>query len=180
MNFLQNLQTREKIMVICAAVAVVLALLYTLAIDPLLSNSTRLDRQIRKAQQDLSSLQASQREYRQQQSMFDRINTQITQQKNFSIYSRLEELATKTGTRKKMLYMKPTASSPSETYNEESVEIKMEEVTLEQLTTYLYEIEQSPQFLKIKRLYIKPRLNDRQLLSVTFRVSTFTPKETES
>jgi hypothetical protein len=73
--------------------------------------------------------------------------------------------------------MKPTASSPSEAYTEESVEIKMEGVTLEQLKTYLYEIEQSPQFLKIKRLYIKPRLNDRQLLSVTFRVSTFTPND---
>ena len=180
MNFLQNLQTREKVMVICAAVAIVLALLYTLAIDPLLSNSTRLDRQIRKAQQDLKTLQASQREYRQQQSVLDRINAQITQRKSFSIFSRLEELARNTGTRDKILHMKPTASSPSETYNEESVEIKMEGVSLEQLTTYLYEVEQSPQFLKIKRLSIKPRLNDRQLLSVTFRVSTFTPKETSS
>jgi hypothetical protein len=56
----------------------------------------------------------------------------------------------------------------------------MEGVTLEQLKTYLYEVEQSPQFLKIKRLNIKPRLNDRQLLSVIFRVSTFTPKDQQS
>jgi hypothetical protein len=56
----------------------------------------------------------------------------------------------------------------------------MEGVTLEQLVTYLYQVEQSPQFLKIKRLYLKPRLNDRQLLTAIFRVSTFRPKQGSS
>ena len=180
MNFLQNLQLREKVLVVCAAVAIILALVYTLAIDPLLANSTRLDRQIRKAQQELKTLHAHRREYLQRQLVLDRINTQIKQRANFSIFSRLEELARNTGTRDKILHMRPTASSPSEAYEEESVEIKMEGVTLEELQTYLYEIEQSPQFLKIKRLSIKPRLNNRQLLSVTFRVSTFTPKDEQS
>ena len=180
MNFLQNLQLREKVLVLCAAVAIVLALVYWAAINPLLSKATQLDRQIRNAQQELETLHAHRREYLQRQLVLDRINTQIKQQTNFSIFSRLEELALNAGTRDKILHMKPTASSPSEIYTEESVESKMEGVTLEQLKTYLYEIEQSPQFLKIKRLYIKPRLNDRQLLSVTFRVSTFTPKDQSS
>jgi Tfp pilus assembly protein PilO len=180
MNFLLTLQMREKVLVICAAVAVILALVYWLAINPLLANATRLDRQIRNAQQELATLHAHRREYLQRQFVLDRINTQIKQQTNFSIFSRLEELALNAGTRDKILHMKPTASPPSEAFTEESVEIKMEGVTLEQLNTYLYEIEQSPQFLKIKRLYIKPQLNNRQLLSVTFRVSTFTPKDQQS
>jgi Tfp pilus assembly protein PilO len=180
MNFLLTLQMREKVLVVCAAVAVILALVYWLAINPLLANATRLDRQIRNAQQELATLHAHRREYLQRQFVLDRINTQIKQQTNFSIFSRLEELALNAGTRDKILHMKPTASPPSEAFTEESVEIKMEGVTLEQLNTYLYEIEQSPQFLKIKRLYIKPQLNNRQLLSVTFRVSTFTPKDQQS
>ncbi|MDH3598722.1 MAG: type II secretion system protein M [Candidatus Tectomicrobia bacterium] len=180
MNFLQNLQMREKVLVVCAAVAIILALVYALAIGPLLDNSTRLDRQIRKAQQDLETLHAHRRDYLQRQRVLDRINTQIKQRTNFSIFSRLEALALNTGIRDKMLHMKPTASPPSDAYTEESVEIKMEDITLEQLKTYLYEVEQSPQFLKIKRLNIKPRLNNRQLLSVIFRVSTFTPKDQQS
>ena len=177
MNFLQNLQMREKILVMGAALAVVLALLYTLVIDPLLSHAERLDRQIRKAEQDLSTMQTHRREYLQQQRVLENVNTQIQHRKNFSLISRLDELARKTGT--KILRMKPVPSPPSEAYTEESVQVKMENVTLEQLKKYLYEVEQSPQFLKIKRLSIKPRLTDRQRLSVTFRVSTFTPKDTE-
>ena len=82
-----------------------------------------------------------------------------------------------TGIRNKILYMKPTVSTPSEVYNEESVEIKMEGVTLEQLVRYLHQIETSPQLLKIKRLEIKPRFDNRQILTATFRVSAFTLKE---
>ncbi len=175
MNFFQNLQMREKTLVIGAAVAVILALLYTLVIDPVLAHSSRLDRQIRKAQQDLQMLQTHRREYLQQKCVLDNINAQLKQKQGPAIRSQLSALANRVGT--KVSSMKTIRSVPSDAYTEKSVEIRMDDVTLEKLTKYLYEIEQSPQYLRIKRLRIKPRLNDRQLLTVTFRVSTFTPKE---
>jgi general secretion pathway protein M len=176
-NFLQNLGTREKIFVIGAMVAILLALLFTLVIDPLMAHSARLDRQIAAAQRQLQELHVLQREYRRQKSVLDHINAQLKRQKNFAIFSRLEELAGQTGIRSKILYMKPTISTSSEAYEEESVEIKMEGVTLEQLIRYLHQVENSPQFLKIKRLHIKPRFDNRQILTAIFRVSTFRPKE---
>ena len=177
MNFLQNLGTRERIFVIAGSVGLLLALLYTLVIDPLMAHSAQLDRRIEKAQRDLQELYTLQREYQGQKRVLDNINEQLRRQKDVAIFSRLEELAGDTGIRSKILYMKPTVSTPSEAYEEESVEIKMEGVTLEQLIRYLYQVENSPQFLKIKRLYIKPRFDNRQLLTAIFRVSTFTPKE---
>ena len=73
--------------------------------------------------------------------------------------------------------MRQALSTPSEMYKEESIEVKMDGVTLEQLVRYLYQIENSPQLLKIKKLDIRPHLNNRQLLTTTFRVSAFTLKE---
>ena len=118
-----------------------------------------------------------QQEYQRQKTVVDSINSQLKRQQNFAIFSRLEEFAGQTGIRNKILYMKPTVSTPSEVYNEESVEIKMEGVTLEQLVRYLHQIENSPQLLKIKRLEIKPRFDNRQILTATFRVSAYTLKE---
>ena len=116
-----------------------------------------------------------------QKNVIDRINTQLKQQqKNFAIFSRLEEVARQTGVQNKIQSMKPTISPPNEAYREESVEIKMEGVTLEQLIPYLHQVENSPQVLKIKRLDIKPRTDNRQILTVTFRVSVFTLKEETS
>ena len=155
----------------------VLFLFFKVAIDPLFKHSADLDRQIVTARRQLAELRTMQQEYQRQKSVVDTINNQLKKQQNFAIFSRLEEFAGQTGIRNKILYMKPTVSTPSEVYNEESVEIKMEGVTLEQLVRYLHQVENSPQLLKIKRLEIKPRFDNRQILTATFRVSAFTLKE---
>ncbi len=177
MNFLQNLGARERLFVVGGVVALLLTLLYATVIEPLMTRSSQLDRQIAKTQRDVQELHALQREYQAHKQVLDDINAKLRRQKNFAIFSHVEKLAGDTGIRSKILYMKPTVSTPIDAYEEESVEIKMEGVTLEQLIRYLYQVENSPQFLKIKRLYIKPRLDNRQLLTATFRVSTFTPKK---
>jgi general secretion pathway protein M len=177
MNVLQNLGARERLFVIGGVAALLLIILYAMVIDPLMKQSVQLDRQIVKAQHDVQELYTLQRQYQAYQQVLDDINAKLRRQKHFAIFSHLEKLAGDTGIRSKILYMKPTVSTPSDAYEEESVEIKMEGVTLEQLIRYLYQVENSPQFLKIKRLYIKPRFDNRQLLTATFRVSTFTPKK---
>ena len=177
MNFWQNMQSRERLFLGRAGAMLVLFLIFKFTIDPLFKHSADLDRQIVTARRQLAELRTMQQEYQRQKTVVDSINSQLKRQQNFAIFSRLEEFAGQTGIRNKILYMKPTVSTPSEVYNEESVEIKMEGVTLEQLVRYLHQIENSPQLLKIKRLEIKPRFDNRQILTVTFRVSAFTLKE---
>jgi Tfp pilus assembly protein PilO len=176
MSFFQNLQFREKLLVVCAALAVVLFLLFVVVIGPVLDRSIRLDRQIRKAEQDLKNLRAYSREYNRQKRTLDNLNAQLGQQQQVKMLPSLEKWARDTGMGDKITGMTPSTNTSSEAYIEESVAIEMADVTLKQLAKYLYEIEQSQQFLTIKRLTIKPRSNDRQLLSVSFRVSTFMPK----
>jgi general secretion pathway protein M len=177
MNFWQNMQSRERLFLGGAGAMLVLFLIFKFAIDPLFKHSADFDRQIVTARRQLAELRAMQQEYQRQKAVVDSINSQLKRQQNFAIFSRLEEFAGQTGIRNKILYMKPTVSTPSEVYNEESVEVKMEGVTLEQLVRYLHQIENSPQLLKIKRLEIKPRFDNRQILTATFRVSAFTLKE---
>jgi general secretion pathway protein M len=177
MNFWQSLQARERLFIGGVGAALVLFLVFEFVIDPLFKHSANFDRQIVTTRRQLAELRTMQQEYQRQKSVVDSINTQLKKQQNFSIFSRLEEFAGQTGIRNKILYMKPTVSTPSEVYNEESVEVKMEGVTLEQLVRYLHQIENSPQLLKVKRLELKPHIENRQILTATFRVSAFTLKE---
>jgi type II secretory pathway component PulM len=178
MNFFNKLQRREKIFVVGAGVVVLVTLLFLLVIDPLLKHSAALDRQIVAAERQVKELHTLQRDYLRQRAVVDRINTQLKQQrKNFQIISRLTELADQVGVGSNISEMKPTLSTPSNAYNEESVEIKMAGVTLEQLVRYLYQIESSRELVKVKRLFINPRRDNRQLLAATFRVSVFSLKE---
>jgi type II secretory pathway component PulM len=177
MSILPHLGTRERLFVIGAGAAILLALLYTLVIDPWRAASVRLEQQIVVAQRELQELQTLRQEYHRQKSAVDRINAQLTQQKNFSLLSHLEALATQTGTRHTLRSIQPVASPPDKAYDEEAVEIKMDDVPLEPLIAYLFAIENDPQWMRVTRLSIQPRPANRQLLSVICRVSTFTPKE---
>jgi general secretion pathway protein M len=178
MNFWQTLQMRERLFIGGAGAALVLFLIFKLAIDPLFKHSSELDRQIVTARRQLAELRAMRQEYQRLESVVDSINSQLKRQQNFEIVSRLEELARQTGIPpNKILSMRQAPSSPSEMYNEASIEVKMDGVTLEQLVRYLHQVENSPQLLKIKKLDIKPRIDNRQILTATFRVSAFTLKE---
>jgi|RhiMetdeSRZDD1v2_1073273.scaffolds.fasta_scaffold172411_2 type II secretory pathway component PulM len=177
MSILHHLGTRERVFVIGAGAVLLLGLLYTLVIDPWRAASIRLDQQIVVAQRELQELQTLRQEYHRKKSAVDRIHAQLTQQHNFSLLSQLEALATQTGTRHTLRAIQLVASPPNKTYDEEAVEIKMDDVLLEPLIAYLFAIENAPQWMRVTRLSIQPRPANRQLLSVICRVSTFTPKE---
>jgi hypothetical protein len=55
--------------------------------------------------------------------------------------------------------------------------MRLEGIALQQLTSYLYDIEQAPQLLRVRRMHIKPRAANPDQLDVTFQVSTFYPQE---
>jgi general secretion pathway protein M len=91
----------------------------------------------------------------------------------FAIFSFLEELANKSGIKSNIMYMKPALSTAGELFRESSVEMKLEGIALQALIQYLYEIEQAPQLLRVRRLAIKPRAANPDILDVTVQVSTF-------
>ena len=178
MNFFQNLQFREKIFVVCAAVALALFLLFVIVIDPVLARSGQLDRQLRKAEQDLKAIKDLRREYNRLQGVLGEVDRGLRRGTNVSLVTHLATLSRRTGVDGAISGMTPSPSATSSTasYTEESVNVKMTDVDLERLVKYLYAIERSQQSPKIRRLSIKPRSTDRNKLTVTFRVSVLKAK----
>ena len=168
------LQRREQILVAGAGIVVLLAVLFAFVVDPLLARAADLDRRLAAAGRQLAELQALRVDYQRQEQIIDRIDAQLRRQpRTFVIFSHLEQVAGQSGIQDKIQSMNTVAGPPNTVYKEDSVEVKMEGVTLAQLTEYLHRLERSPQVLKIKRLQIKPTRESRQLLSVRFRLSVF-------
>ena len=172
------LQRREQILVVGAGVVMLLAALFTFVVDPLLARAANLDRRLAVADRQLSEAHALRLDYQRQQQAIDRIDAQLRRQpRTFAIFSHLEQVAGQIGIQDKIQSMNTVAGPPNTVYKEDAVEVRMEGVTLAQLTDYLHRLEQSPQVLKIKRLQIKPTRESRQLLSVRFRLSVFSLME---
>ena len=180
MNYFHMLQRREQMLVVGAGVLVLVAVLFTFVVDPILARGANLDRRLAAAGRQLAALQTLRGDYRRQQQIINRIDAQLRRQsKNFAIFSHLEQVAGQTGIQDKIQSMNTVASPPNTVYKEDSVEVRMEGVTLTQLTEYLHRLERSPQVLRIKRLQVKPTRDNRQLLSVRLRVSVFSLMESD-
>ena len=180
MNYFHMLQRREQILVVSAGILVLGAALFTFIMDPILARAANLDRRLAIASRQLAKLQTLRGDYQRQKQTLDRIDAQLRRQpKNFAIFSLLEQVAGQAGIEDKIQSMNTVASPPNTVYKEESVEVRMEGVTLGQLTEYLHRVERSPQVLKIKRLQVKPTRENRQLLSIRFRVSAFRLMESD-
>ena len=178
MTYFHMLQRREQILVVGAGILVLVMVLFTLVIDPVLARGVNLDRRLAVATRQLAELQTLRSDYRRQKRMIDRIDAKLRQQRgDFAIFSHLEQVAGQTGVQDKIQSMNTVASPLNTVYKEESVEVRMEGVTLAQFIEYLHRVGTSPQVLRIKRLQVNPTRENRQLLSVRFRVSVFSLTE---
>jgi general secretion pathway protein M len=176
-----NLGGREKLVLIAGGVAVALLLFYRFGLSPALERLRMLDRLVATKERDLHEMKSLRETYLAQKSLMEEVNRSLAQRgQDFAIFSFLEDLANKTGIKNNIMYMKPALTTPGELFRESSVEMRLEGIALQQLTRYLYDIEQAPQLLRVRRMHIKPRPANPELLDVTFQVSTFYLQERTS
>jgi Tfp pilus assembly protein PilO len=171
-----GITSRERLYLIIGGVSLIGLLIYGVysAAGSYLDRMKGLDRLIRQKQEALTTLDQIQREYvrikRQVGSLDERIQKD---QGQFSLLSFLESLAGTADVRTRIAYMRPQAAVPMDPYREISVEMKIENVTLDQAVRFLSAIEQAPHVLKIKNLHFRTRYANPQFLDVTFLVSTY-------
>lgn len=171
-----NITSREKRVLAAAAAALVLLAVY-LIVDGIVSSYQDLGRKIELKQQDLAKISRLRDQYVETHRKLEEVRARLDKtQRDFSVLSFIEDLANREGIREKIGSMKPKKIPLNEEFEESSVEIQMDNVSLPKLVEFAYKIENSGHLLKIKRLRIKPRYDDRNQLHVTLQVSTYEQK----
>ena len=169
-----RINPREKRALVAGGCAVAALLIYLLVVSPYMSAMERLDRRIERKTEELREVLALQEEYFRLKEKTEILEKMVRSTPGFSLLSYLENLATKNEMKKQIAYMKPLTTPGNEKYRESSVEMKLESITLTQLVNYLYEVEQSKQPIRIKRINIAKKKGE-SYLDVTLQASTFEP-----
>jgi len=165
---------RERYAIIAGGVVVALLVIYRFALSPALERLYMLDRLVAVKERDLHQMKTLRDTYLAQKRLMEDVHRSLAQRgEDFAIFSFLEDLANKAGMKDNIIYMKPALTTPGELFRESSVEMRLEGIALQQLTRYLYDIERAPQLLRVRRMHVKPRPAQPDLLDVTFQVSTF-------
>jgi len=171
-----NLSQRDQRVLIAAGAFFALMILY-LGVDSVLQGYDKLEGKIVKKRVEVEKITRLREQYMVAHKQLTDIKKKLDQmEKGFSVLSFIEDLANKENIRENIGSMKPKKIPLNDDYDESIVELKMDNVSLSELIDFIYKIENSGHLLKVKRLRIKTRYDNRDLLNVTLQVTTYKRK----
>jgi hypothetical protein len=96
--------------------------------------------------------------------------------KNVTLPSLLENVANQTNLKSKMTGLKSHESLKNKNFEENSVEITLKKITLDELIKFVYKLESLPHIIKVKGFKIKTTYGkEPKYINLTLLVSLFTP-----
>lgn len=170
---LSQLSRRDRMALIVGGIVVLATVVAFGLILPYQEALARLDSRIATRQKQVREVQALQQEYRILKRQLAQAQSRLDQSRGFSLFSFIESQTTQVATKENLVYMRPQQTAVREDRKEESVEIKLEKLRLDQLVRFLYGIESADAYLQVKNLRVRSRFDDRSLLDATMTISSF-------
>ncbi len=93
----------------------------------------------------------------------------------FALLSYLEKRAGDAGVKANIRSMNPLPSAPAGTYEETAVEMKLDKLTMKQLTDFLYLAESPEEMIRVRRLSLVKMKESPEYLSALIQVFTYQP-----
>lgn len=151
-----NLNRRERLILIGAAIFIVLFGVFNLAIAPVFERKSELASELASKRRIAVQMQALQDEYRSLVEQMDMAENQYAQRPaDFSLFSFLEQVASESGVKDKITYMRPSTSDDAFSgLTILQVEMRLQDITLADLAAYLFRVETAEYMLQVSRLSI--------------------------
>jgi len=168
-----DLSERERILVSIVGALFVVLVIYFGVIQVSLGLRSDAEQRLIQAEQQLGAMSRLREEFDDVNDRLTSVEQRIQASTRGNLRTTLESLAQTS--KVKVESMEPQATPSNDRYRETKVEVELKEVTLEQATGYLHQIESSEQVLSVKSLRMRTRKDKPDFLDVTFTVSTFEP-----
>ena len=171
---LKKLNRREKYIIYGAGCLIGLLIIVHFVITPLIENKNQMQRSLQTKKTELEEMRRLQAEYSALQQNLQQSQASIgKREKGFTLYSFMNQLAGQTGIKDRISYIKPTNTvQKNSEYRISRVEMKLDGITLEQLTSYLYGIETSANMVMVKKLSISKKEKNDSFVNVILQVET--------
>ena len=138
---------------------------------PAISRVGTLTRVVSDKRQLLSELRAKSEQYKTISRKLEKIRLEMGRQpEERKILSFVERIQKESGLMKKVVYMKPSTMVVNDVYEQITIEIKLQSITLDQLIRFLLKIESSELTLGIRSLEIKRGVRESGLLDTTIQL----------
>ncbi|PLX43657.1 MAG: hypothetical protein C0609_07665 [Deltaproteobacteria bacterium] len=179
-----RLSRREIMIITVGGVLLFVGIIWALIIDPVNSNLELLDKKIQYETERLSKVEDLSGRYIELVDRLAETEGKITADSNFSPLSHLETIASNFGIKNNITQMKPKPGENTRHYREAISEMKLDKIRLPMLVRFLHGVENpsgpNPALLRIKKLRIKPRFDDKELIDAQIEISSYQPPSRDS
>lgn len=170
-----NLQQREKLAITIAGIAIIIFLVIKLIIFPAINHRDSLRKKVIAKTKELQEIHELKAKYQlissDSQSSTNRLKTRT---KTFNLFSFIDRLSGRSGIKGNIISMKPSTSNiKNSSYKLSSVEMKLNALTMEQLTKFIHGVETSRNVIWIKRVTITKADKKENTINALLQIETF-------
>lgn len=168
-----QLSRREQVALAVGAAAVLAVVLYLGVIAPYRGALALLDSKIASRQQQIREVESLRREFLVLQQRQSAAEARLDRGGAFSLFPFVEGVVGQIAGKENLVSMRPQPPALRESLREESVEIRLEKIRLDQLIRLLYAVDSADALLQVKNLRLKTRFDNRTLFDATMIVAAF-------
>lgn len=175
----KRLDKREKIMVGGLIVFVVVFFIVFFIFSPILESRQRLQKSLTKKQVELQEIRILEKEYQALQLQSGDIQKRLAKRPgNFTLFSFIEKQATTAGIKAKINYIKPSTVESDGPLQESRVDMKLQQITLENLVTFLKGVESHAKVVSVSRISIQEHGKEQGYVNAVIQIITFQKQTT--
>jgi len=174
---LGRLAPRERMLVLVAAAATALLVLWLGVVEPLGETLTRLDREVARARDDAASIGALVSRYEALRTEVDALERgAAADQGGASLFAQLESISVPIAGRERIVAMNPSTREVAGELAQETVEMRIEGITMRGLVSLLHAIENRDPPITLERVAVKRQYKDQSRVDATVVVARLRPK----
>jgi len=172
-SFWDKLDKKQRYIVAGAAAFVLVALILELVIFPLWDANAKIRQTLQINQKKLDEVIKLDAEFSGQEAKIARVKKVMsTRPADFSLFSYLEKKAIQAGVRGNIKYMNSSKGTQSAAFEESLIDMKLDKITIKQLSDFLYYAESSADLVRIKRITVIKMKESPEYLSAQLQVAS--------
>jgi general secretion pathway protein M len=172
-TFWDKLNKKQRYIVTGAAAFVLVALIFKLGVFPLWDAKTKIWQTLQINQKKLDEVIKLDAEFAGQEAKISKIKKVMsTRTADFSLFSFLEKKAIQAGVRGNIKHMNSSKGTQSAAFEESLIDMKLDKITIKQLTDFLYYAESSADLVRIKRITVIKMKESPEYLSAQLQIAS--------
>lgn len=172
--FWEKLDEKQRMLVAAAVALVLLVLILQLAVVPFWKAKTKLTKSLKVNQKKLEEISMLDAEFTAQEGAMAKIKSAMSARgADFTLFAHLERKAAQANVRGRIKQMNSSTGAKSISLEESVIDMKLEKITIKQLTDFLYYVESPADLVRIKKITVSKMKESPEYLTAQLQISSF-------